>query len=169
MKKVGYGLIISILSVITSYNIQAQQVLLTKSTTSISGGALFSKQYKISLNQTIGQSSLTSSFSNTEVVLLQGFQHQYVRTTSSNNLPLKFTIYPNPTTGRVNLECLDCASLLPFKVMLVSMEGKIIQEDIISSERELYSIDYLNIQKGVYIIKAANSNKAFFTKLLMLR
>ncbi len=169
MKKAVYGLVITIISLITSYNIQAQQVLLTKSTTSISGGALFSKQYKISLNQTIGQSSLTSAFSSNKVVLLQGFQHQYVRITSANNLPLKFTIYPNPTTGQVNLECLDCASLLPFKVMLISMEGKIIQEDIISSDIALYSIDYLNIQKGVYIIKAANSNKAFFTKLLMLR
>ncbi len=169
MKKTTYGHLITLICIAYSLNIQAQKLIIQKSSTSISGGALHSKQYKISLNQTIGQSSLTSSFSNHKVVLLQGFQHQYVRTTSTNNLPLKLTIYPNPTTGQVNLECLDCTSLLPFKVMLISMEGKIIQEDIISSFKKLYSMDYLNIQKGVYIIKAANSNNAFFTKLLILR
>ncbi len=157
MKKTTYGHLITLICIAYSLNIQAQKLIIQKSSTSISGGALHSKQYKISLNQTIGQSSLTNSFSNQKITLLQGFQHPMF-SAGTGYTQTNVSIYPNPSSGIVYIKTIAKVQSVALKVNLYTTEGRLIKEAIPLKTSPPYSLNFTNLPKGLYLLKVFKKN-----------
>ena len=132
---------------------------------------MFSSQYKIAFNQTIGQSSLTNLFDAGKIALAQGFQHNLLRANiiTQSAFGMKIDIYPNPTSGKVYLKILDDNPLMPLRIQLITMDGKNISEKLLTTDENPAILDYSTITKGMYIIKVVSSNNLLTTDVLVLK
>lgn len=71
------------------------------------------------------------------------------------NNPISIKVYPNPTTGIINLETNE---LKTYNIQLINILGKIIiEEEFFNSKNEM---DLSHLKSGVYFIKIYDSNES---------
>jgi hypothetical protein len=74
---------------------------------------------------------------------------------------LSFNVYPNPTTGIINLAINQ--SIVNYKVMVEDVNGRIVADfgELINGNG-IYTLDLTNVINGVYFIKLNNVDKNVF-------
>jgi len=163
-----------ILFFVINVSAQAQQVKLLKTTLGSAGGSYnttISGAY--SVNQTIGQSSLTGSFSAGSIRVLQGFQHPYLHGSVFKQASTQtLSVYPNPSSGRVILDRLQGSE--PEKIgeqltiSLFNMAGKLIEEEILLDNGKPIEVDYSMVNKGVYLLKVVGKKNGLSSAIIIL-
>ena len=69
--------------------------------------------------------------------------------------PSGLSVYPNPTHGSVTLQLKD-NSLLNTQLKLLSIDGRLITEQVITAQQQL--IDLSRVSRGVYVLQFANGS-----------
>ena len=72
----------------------------------------------------------------------------------------KISVYPNPTTGIINLE----ASVRPSSVSITDITGKVLEQSNFNSISQTY--DLSNYPSGIYFIKIQTENEIYTTKII---
>ncbi|GAB5419339.1 MAG: hypothetical protein Crog4KO_27680 [Crocinitomicaceae bacterium] len=72
-----------------------------------------------------------------------------------------FSVYPNPTTGIVNIQNNDNESSL---VEVLTLDGKVVDSRMINTSA---SIDLSTHGAGIYLIKASNTKQSFTTRIVV--
>jgi len=85
-----------------------------------------------------------------------------VAKTTSESLHYGVNIYPNPTTGVFNVNCVDCTSQ-PSKAVIYNVNGTVLQTRLSGLDLDLYNEQYdLSGQPaGVYLIKLQYNDSSF--------
>lgn len=91
----------------------------------------------------------------------------FVCTGIQNTLSSKIEIYPNPTTGILNLTIQGAEKNL--KLSLIDYSGKILlQEDLVNIPSEFTKqLKLSNLTQGTYLIKLSNGQKEYTSKVIM--
>lgn len=85
---------------------------------------------------------------------------------SENKIPQgDFKIFPNPTAGRLTIE-IDQTVLLPAKIEILSIAGKIIKIEKVSQVGQL-TVDLTGISQGVYLIGLTSDNQKAVRKFIV--
>ncbi len=74
-----------------------------------------------------------------------------------------FTVFPNPTTDRITLQCAPDKEM--DKVELMDVQGKIIQVQILGSSTEK-QIDIGKFPEGIYFIRISSGKDVIYKKLV---
>jgi hypothetical protein len=132
-----------------------------------SQGVNTSENNGIKVRQTIGQMSMAGSFTNSKIIVQQGFQ-QNTQFKSSNLLVPKSiitTVYPNPVVDHVNfafslpVEGIITVNIYDLMGRLISTRDKLAQNNI------LY-VDFLeNLSPGTFVIQLLAQDYKFSTKI----
>lgn len=78
---------------------------------------------------------------------------------------LNFNLYPNPTTGMVNLET-ENSNTLECKLIITNAAGnEMCQKKIVNSET--YQLDFSNFPKGIYFVQLLHANEKSIRKLII--
>ncbi len=131
---------------------KAQELEILKYTLGSSGDIY--QVENLSISHTIGQPSLIGHFSSGSLHLLQGFQHPLVQYKTEEKETFKLlSVYPNPSTGDINLSWNGHDIEDKVEVSLINLEGKtVITEQYMPIDNHL-KIDYALVPRGFYYIK----------------
>ncbi len=128
-------------------------------TTSTAGGNV--KASAGSVSYTIGQTFFSSN-SNEDGTVAEGVQHAFetlvITNVEEQFLEQKFSVFPNPTRDMLVIEGKD-EMAEPFKIDLYDINGKLLLQKDMSTERE--TIDLSAFSKGSYILQIKNSNQQY--------
>lgn len=88
-----------------------------------------------------------------------------ITSTISPNFEESFSIYPNPSKGKVHLEA---KSLLTSKskLSIVNLNGTELYNQSLLAGAKSWDIDISKLAKGVYLLKIIDGNNVYVTKLL---
>ena len=75
-------------------------------------------------------------------------------------------IYPNPTSGKINLE-INCPGIHQVQVDIFSINGKIIITKEFSSEHIVDYVDLSPYSSGIYFVRMMYDNQIIITKLIL--
>lgn len=128
----------------------SQQIRLVKSTVGPAGSSIkCSGRY--SLNYTIGQSSLINGFHSSSTRLLQGFQFHFDSDLKSEIRDLgNFSIYPNPSSGRVTILWQDDLVSEQLDISLYDLQGKLVDKVFQQRNGNKIEADFTKVSKGIY-------------------
>jgi hypothetical protein len=85
----------------------------------------------------------------------------------SNPESLSFAIYPNPTTGIVNIEFSKGAGMRT-EILVMSMVGaEICRKEMIDAAK--FRIDLSNQANGIYLLKISNIKQQYISKIIILK
>lgn len=122
------------------------------------------------INQTIGQQSATGSSSNTNFVVMQGFQQStWGKYIASNSLavidPIQITTYPNPFTETIHFQfsksIIEEVSLSVFDVL-----GRLVYEQNKKVDNALLTIDLAALPTSEYLVRLNTPNLNYYTKII---
>jgi hypothetical protein len=81
---------------------------------------------------------------------------------TSEDLKEKIAIYPNPTNGILNIKGNNAIS----QVLIYDVLGKIMCNNQLSTNNNLFQIDMSKFENGMYIIKVQEDNSVYETKIM---
>ena len=153
--------------------VQAQKPVnleLIRTTTGISGSSeevrINNKNYVI--QHSIGQASVTGTFSDQNYVLRQGFIQPNIlaKIIDNNNvsLALEAIVYPNPFIDNVTIQFNEFISDTINVELYDILGGKVISEKYVANKEIILNLSVL--VRSEYILKVKAKNKLFVTKLL---
>ena len=97
-----------------------------------------------------------SEVSNTIIVITTGIE---------NNLNSDISVFPNPTTGKVNIKFENLNSNT--KISFLDLTGKSIIEKEISAKTTISEFDLSKFPKGVYLVKVLNNDNVKIEKIVV--
>lgn len=117
------------------------------------------------IRQTLGQSSNTSVFNYSGLVLRQGFQQPlYSRQNSTLIAPVKFTLSPNPASGKTLLEVQGDIS--SYGITIYNINGIVVIR--LNDQAQMAKwLDLSNLIPGVYIVTITTNKKIGSQKLII--
>ncbi|OFX57087.1 MAG: hypothetical protein A2046_12690 [Bacteroidetes bacterium GWA2_30_7] len=80
-----------------------------------------------------------------------------------NDKLLKIKIYPNPTIGRVVIECENCSS----PIEIYNLMGEKINFTSKNTQQNIYEIDFSTKPKGIYFIRISNLTDIYIKKIVI--
>ncbi|MCQ2263764.1 MAG: choice-of-anchor J domain-containing protein, partial [Bacteroidales bacterium] len=89
----------------------------------------------------------------------EGFTFTY-ETTGINNYSINVKVYPNPTTGLINVDC----AAINADVTVYDMFGKLMMTSKIANERT--ELDFSAFAPGMYIVRIADANNSTNVKVV---
>jgi hypothetical protein len=102
-----------------------------------------------------------------------GVQFDFVRTEPVGTEDLDhyrfFSIYPNPSSGMVNLELHGYADK-DFRVQVIDLSGKVLFSDAFkasSNEKLIHSLNLQHLQQGMYFLKLSNQNRSWVKEVVI--
>ena len=126
-------------------------------TTIASGGGEWDAETNGTISYTIGQLAVETHM-NVSGILCQGFQQPYLTTTTSTDhlgLDLNIKVFPNPTTGSLNL----LIDQLPNNIQLRLVDALGILHNTWLDVNENNILDIANRPSGIYFLQAFSSNQ----------
>jgi hypothetical protein len=124
-----------------------------------------SSENGIIIRQTLGQSSNTMVFNYDGLVLRQGFQQPlYSKQNSILIAPVKFTLSPNPTSGKTFLEVQGDIS--SFNISVTNISG-ITQIRINNQTNMRQWLDLNSLIPGIYIVTITTDKRIGSQKLIL--
>ncbi len=85
----------------------------------------------------------------------------------NSSLPAGVQLYPNPTSGMLNIEVSNTMMEMP-SVVIVNMSGQVIySRQMTESDLPLYNIDLSDCSKGVYFVKIQNTREVKVGKVII--
>lgn len=145
-----------------------QQIKLLKSTVS-PGGTSIKYAGRYSLSQTIGQSSLINGFKSTSTHLLQGFQHPFFYDQSEISITNNFSVYPNPSSGKVTILWKDDVVTEQVDVSLFDLQGKLADNMLHQRDGNKVEADFTKVTSGIYELVVQGNKSGVFKALLILK
>jgi hypothetical protein len=145
-----------------------QQVKLLKSTVSSSGS---STKYggRYSVNHSIGQSSLINRFHSKSIHLLQGFQHPFFYDLNGElSTTNKFSVYPNPSAGKVSILWDGEAVTEQLDVSLFDLQGKVVDKMLQLRNGNKIEVDFNKVTNGAYVLVVRGEKSGVSKALLVL-
>lgn len=163
--------IVLFLSILFSWTsaseVQAQHVMLSRSTIGSSGGMLKSAQSNIVISHTVGQTSLINSATGGTVRVSQGFIQPYRLSFALPQEPaISWNPYPNPSRGEIRL-LFTVFPDQPIQMRLYSMAGRLVR--VIKNIRETDVLHLSSLPKGVYYATIQADNKNYQTQRIILK
>ncbi len=79
-----------------------------------------------------------------------------------NTTVVDFNLYPNPTSGNVNIEVLDAQS-----ITVMNMNGQVIFESNTNQDQTVFNLPSTQWAKGIYIVKVNTLNGVAVKKLVV--
>lgn len=117
------------------------------------------------IRQTLGQSSNTSVFNYSGLVLRQGFQQPlYSRQDIALITPVKFKLYPNPAVRETFLAIEG--DIFSYDIIIYNINGTVAIR--INDQAQMTKwLDLSNLLPGVYIVTVATNKKIGSQKLII--
>ncbi len=147
---------------------QGKTQTISRSTLGMAGSSqvIQSKGHSYFISQSIGQASVTGTFTRKGKVLRQGFQQPPggIKVGPIKNEDLKAVIYPNPTDQIINIRLMD-QSLRECSIELIDYSGRLLYQaryDIIQP----ISLDLAEYPSGVYLLKIMSNEKFSYTPVI---
>ncbi|MBN2165448.1 MAG: autotransporter-associated beta strand repeat-containing protein [Marinilabiliaceae bacterium] len=81
-----------------------------------------------------------------------------------NSLREGLRVYPNPTSGILNIELASVTK--SYTVQVVSLQGVLLESTVISGLSQ-FSIDMSKYEKGIYLVKIINQDSSNITKVVL--
>jgi hypothetical protein len=156
--------------ILISYAALAQDVKLMKSTMSASASGL-SKLVTVTLsvNHTIGQSSLVTHLRGNQIHLLQGFQHPYLNDCidcdRGNN---SISVYPNPSQGLVTIRWDEDESNEIVWLDVVDVHGKLVLKIMVERKGNEVQFNASSLPKAAYVLQVRGAKSGYATQTLIL-
>lgn len=122
----------------------------------IASGGGFTTTSEWSLSFTIGELAI-APFETNDLILLQGFQQgESAQPTSIQNpAKLRFSVYPNPTTGQVQVSWSEMMKT-SLKISILNAEGRRIQQQTVPDAATRWALDLSKLPDGSYFILLEN-------------
>ncbi len=91
----------------------------------------------------------------------------YVGIDDQNGNSLNYSIYPNPTKGKITVVINGVSSKL--ELQITNLQGEVIRTQSISNDKQSYTtdIDLSNYAKGIYFVKIINNNFVKVEKVVL--
>jgi len=106
------------------------------------------------ISWTIGE-CVTESYCNTNCLITQGFHQSYFKIfgiPEDHHQPLNVKVYPNPTSGLLNIDLTLLAPNRSYQVILSNAEGKVLLRQEIPSD-DTFQLRLHQFQDGLMILK----------------
>ena len=123
----------------------------------------------LSLNQ-IYELKLSVKRGSTTETYVAYFKRILCRSSSSNNLTglnaekIKFSLYPNPTTGQFTIELENFEFESQVELKLVSVDGKLILNQQLSTPKT--ELDIVDLESGIYFVIIQHGDQTLKRKLI---
>lgn len=130
-----------------------------------SQGATLKNRSGLVVTQTVGQASITGTFSNSLINISQGFQQSnWDSIIFQNNTPqTNINIYPNPFKDVIKI----VHNLKDnFEVLIFDTSGKIVFKRKFLFSNTLESINLKTLSSGLYLVNLKSKKVNLFTKLV---
>jgi Secretion system C-terminal sorting domain len=159
--RLKYLIVLSLyLILINSVSTQGQSIIRSSinclGSTYTSGGLI--------LRQTTGQASSTMVFNNGDLLLRQGFQQPIaLQEDSYLNIPLKFTLSPNPAGEKSLLEFSEDIS--PYTIIISNINGMVMSR----INNQTLQFKWLNLENylpGIYVVTILSGRRIGSKKLI---
>jgi len=86
---------------------------------------------------------------------------------SGNSSIRQFTVYPNPTNGKINL-AIDFRNNLPATLTVTDIIGQtMFEKKIMNPENSTFTIDLSNHPKGIYLFNLQQGNQSVSKKIIV--
>lgn len=151
-----------ILVIIASFNtanaqLNHQMVSSQGSTSQTTSGAI--------VTQTIGQTSVTGTYTNTTSKISQGYQQAYWGKiiTEQNNPDFNLAIFPNPFDELVTIKYKVDEQI---NISLYDVAGKLVYKNVLHFLTPQQTITFKTLPSGVYLIKLESKTLIHHTKLI---
>lgn len=153
-------IILLLLIAFTGYSQQLHHQMLSSQGTSTHTSA------GVSVRQTIGQQSAIGNYSDSNVIVGQGFlQSNKMKTAIAPVITIKTTTYPNPFIDKVNFQ-FSAPISGPIKIIVFDIMGRVVYSKEKLSVDNTLTIDNLSFAQGEYLVKLTAKNYTYSTNLL---
>lgn len=168
----NFKLGLAILLLYSANLLQAQDISsrqLVRSTTGVSGSSelITANNTVYIVQQSIGQTSVIGTFSDSEYILRQGFiQPNVLAKIITKDIPvnLEATIYPNPFVDSVTLAFTEKIEG-NVEVAVFDMLGRLVFSNNYQAEQNL-KVQFYNLSVADYILKVSANNKQFVKNIV---
>lgn len=147
---------------------QAQRIISSNIGTSGSSQTVVTSNGTYKISQSVGQSSVIGTHSNSGYVLRQGYQQPTTKAKATTDFDdnLKTKVYPNPFKQKISIIFGDVMQQ-DISVVLYDIHGRQIhsQEFLPMQDLELHIKD---VASGTYFLKVLSGKKHFNTKLIKI-
>lgn len=126
----------------------------------------------VTINQTIGQQSLTGNSSNKNYVVMQGFQQSawgnYIASNTTDAFKgITAITYPNPFTTAVTFE-FSKPITDGIDVTIYDVIGRLVYAQKKNVDTTKLTIDLASLPSSEYLVRLSNSNLNYYTKIIKL-
>ena len=130
-----------------------------------SQGGLKQTESGIIVSQTIGQTSVTGNYSNSNLTVGQGFQQSKVGRLHIKGLnkEISLTIFPNPFEDQITINY-NAQELV--SVTIFDMAGKLIYKNNLSFISQNNTIDVSFFSSGIYLVRLQSKLNTSYTKIV---
>lgn len=159
-------LLISIVTLSCS-QISGQVVVNKRSTLSLGGANQNQTGKSLSIQQSIGQSSVIGIIQSNNYALSQGFIQPGFgagKNVISDAGKLNACLFPNPLNTDLSIEFSDEIST-PINIEICNVLGKVVFKNQYSASQKL-EVDLSQLSNGIYFIKIFTANKQLTSKLI---
>ena len=81
----------------------------------------------------------------------------------------KFTVFPNPTTGRLYIADTDMKNLTNAQVDIYNLSGILVKSFILSTKIDIQNIDISQLSSGMYILIIKSKKEVFTSKIILFQ
>lgn len=122
------------------------------------------------VNQTVGQQSLTGTSTNTDYVVMQGFQQslwgKYIASSTIETIEgIKTITYPNPFTKSINFKFSKSVSDI-ISISIFDVLGRLIYEQQEKAVNDILTIDLSRLPTSEYLIRLRTTSLNYYTKIV---
>jgi len=133
---------------------------------SISSQSINYENSTISVMQTIGQTSPIGNFTNSNTLLVQGFQHPLITTYfTERNIKLKISTYPNPFDNELNIEFLN-QNVNQAEFNFYDTSGRFIKSFYKMNFNNITKLDLQGLSSAEYILNIKANQKNHSNKVI---
>ena len=120
-------------------------------------GGQFYTYDSVRVSWTIGE-PLTETFSRDSTILTQGFHQTYLTITAVEDLAadIRVKVFPNPTSGRVNIDVRDVK--VPLQMTLSDESGRLLMKRQTSMQNSFNQFNLSRLADGVYYLYMATED-----------
>lgn len=123
----------------------------------------------VTVQQTIGQQSISGNYKKNNLVVSQGYQQNIFCKKSSHIMQSITTkTYPNPVSDFLSFKFSSAVDNL-IKVIIFDLLGKVVFYQEKKASQNILTIDNIQLSEGFYLVKLSAENYSYSTIILKLK
>jgi hypothetical protein len=116
------------------------------------------------VGQSIGQSSPSGTFSNSDLLVQQGFQQYATKKFDISSTGIKTKIYPNPFVSVLNFEFSQSIGIV--HVFLYDFGGKLVKRISGTPRNNVFTFNFQDVADGSYIVILSDDDKYKYSQVI---